>query len=329
MARRLSIALLEVDPGLGTLCSPERLEAATRRLVVHEYRVEPGRWDGERLQGAGPEHIGLLMVEGLMTRELVLSDNVAAELLGPGDVIRPWAAEAPDRLVRHDVRWTVLEPTRFAVLDRRFAAALPQYPEVNAMLIDRIAERSKRLEILQAIAQLNGVDRRLLTLFWHLAERWGHVTTEGVAISVAVPHRVVAQIVGARRPTVSTALSVLADRGELIRKPDGRWLLTGAPVGMPTEAAKRIVRRRRPSARPMAPATADALPLTGRIGELHDALAGLREANARTRERFHELSRETEELIERIGAQRSRRERALDRDGDGARDGHAPARFPG
>src|SRR5215218_6045464 len=248
------IALLDADPDLGRLLSAEQLEQARRRLIVRRHAVAPGPWAGERLREAGPEHVGLLVLEGLMTRELVLSDNVSAELLGAGDLVRPWQAAGPERLVPYDIRWTALERTVLAILDRRFAAALTHYPQVN------------------------GVDRRLLTLFWHLAERAGRVTPAGVAVHVDFPHRVLAQLVGARRPTVSSALSQLAQSGELTRMPDGTWLLKGAPVGVPTEEAARIIRRRRH--RVAAPAGdrngRGQLPQTGRIGELGDTLAAVR-----------------------------------------------------
>jgi hypothetical protein len=60
----------------------------------------------------------------------------------------------------------------------------------------------------------------------------------------------IAQIVGARRPTVSTALAQLVREGTLQRPADGTWLLTGEPVGVPTPAVNRVVqlRRRRPPA---------------------------------------------------------------------------------
>src|SRR5918999_1028854 len=240
-----TVALLDADPDLGRLMSPEQLEHARRHLNVRQHVVEPGPWEGERLREAGPEHVGLLVLGGLMTRELVLADNVSAELLGPGDLVRPWQAAGPERLVPYDIRWTALERTELAILDRRFAALLTHYPQVNAMLIDRLTERSQRLSLMQSISQLNGVDRRLLTLFWHLAERWGRVTKAGVVVPIVVPHRVLAQLVGARRPTVSSALGQLADRGEVLRKDEGGWLLTGAPVGIPTTEAMRIVRMRR------------------------------------------------------------------------------------
>jgi CRP-like cAMP-binding protein len=311
-----SIALLDVDPDLGQLLTEEQRDEARRALAVRQHSVEAGPWDGERLRDAGPENVGLLMLDGLMTRELALADNVSGELLGPGDLVRPWQAGGPERLVPFGVRWTVLEPTRLAVLDRRFAAALGRYPQVNAMLIDRLTERSQRLALMQAISQLNGVDRRLLTLFWHLAERWGRVTAAGVTVSVSVPHRVIAQLVGARRPTVSTALSQLAERGELLRQTDGSWLLSGAPVGMPTDEAARIVRRRRRRFEPTpvqrvrvrnGGGEAPALAPTGRIAELHDALMTLRAEAAQYRADFDVLRGETQDLLERINAQRLQR----------------------
>jgi CRP/FNR family cyclic AMP-dependent transcriptional regulator len=70
------------------------------------------------------------------------------------------------------------------------------------------------------------VDRRLLTLFWHLAERWGRVGTDGVVVPLALTHRMLGLLVGARRPTVSSALR---ERDELVRGLDGSWLLRGEP----------------------------------------------------------------------------------------------------
>jgi CRP/FNR family transcriptional regulator, cyclic AMP receptor protein len=306
MTETATIALLDADADLGRLLSADQLEHARRQLIVRRHVVAPGPWEGERLREAGAEHVGLLVLGGLMTRELVLADNVAAELLGPGDLVRPWQAAGPERLVPYDIRWTALAQTELAILDRRFAALLTRYPQVNAMLIDRLTERSQRLSLMQSISQLNGVDRRLLTLFWHLAERWGRVTPLGVVVPVTVPHRVLAQLVGARRPTVSSALGQLADRGQVVREPDGGWLLTGAPVGIPTEEAARIIRLRRHThhARGGAAATdgelREQLPVTGRIGELHAALTAVRAETRRRRQELAALTQQTRELTGRL-----------------------------
>jgi len=307
MTHAATIVLLDADPDLGRMIGAEQLEQARRQLKVRPHVVEPGPWDGERLREAGPEHVGLLILAGLMTRELVLADNVSAELLGPGDLVRPWQAAGPERLVPYEIRWTALERTELAILDRRFAALLTHYPQVNAMLIDRLTERSQRLSLMQSISQLNGVDRRLLTLFWHLAERWGRVTPAGVVVPVVVPHRVLAQLVGARRPTVSSALGQLADRGEVVRDRGGGWLLTGAPVGIPTDEAARIVRMRRFSGgRPTGDGgEGDALPPTGRVAEVTDALSALRADTERRREDATAIREQTRDLLERLNAART------------------------
>jgi hypothetical protein len=59
-----------------------------------------------------------------------------------------------------------------------------------------------------------------------------------VIVPLALTHRILGQLVGARRPTVSTALSELADRGELVRRPDGSWLLRGDPPDAESLARK-------------------------------------------------------------------------------------------
>jgi hypothetical protein len=110
------------------------------------------------------------------------------------------------------------------------------------------------LAVNQAISQLNRVDRRLLTLFWHLAERWGRMTPGGVLIPLTLSHRMLSQLIGARRPTVSTALGELAREQRLRRVDDGTWLLGGEPVGEPADAnLRRIPPRRRLFARETVP----------------------------------------------------------------------------
>jgi hypothetical protein len=105
--------------------------------------------------------------------------------------------------------------------------------------------RARRLAVMQAICQFNRVDRRVLTVLWHLAERWGRVTPAGVVVPLALSHRLLAELVGARRPTVTTALGELLRAGEVSRTADGAWLLTGEPPGQPDEHHCRLVAHRR------------------------------------------------------------------------------------
>ena len=227
--RTEQIPLLKADPDLGSFLADNRRAEAERKLLVTTHRLAVGPWDVSRLSNASADHVGLLMLEGVIARELIVADHVSAELLGPGDLIRPWQAASKTGLLPVDAEWTVLSPTTLAVLDRRFAAEMAQWPEITAALFDRLSERSLRLATTQAISQLTRVDRRLKALFWHLAERWGRVGGDGVVIPLALTHRILGQLVGARRPTVSTALSELAERDELVRRSDGAWLLRGDP----------------------------------------------------------------------------------------------------
>jgi CRP/FNR family transcriptional regulator, cyclic AMP receptor protein len=230
------IPVLAADPELGALLSDSRRAEAEHDLVALTQMLWVGPWDVSRLSRASAEHLGLLVLEGVISREVVIADHISAELLGPGDVVRPWQGTAPTRLLPRQAVWSVLATATIALLDRRFAVVAARYPEVIAALFDRVSERSHRLATTQAISQLTRVDRRLSALFWHLAERWGRVSGDGVVIPLALTHRILAQLVGARRPTVSTALRDLAERGELVRRGDGSWLLRGQPPDVETLA---------------------------------------------------------------------------------------------
>jgi hypothetical protein len=233
-----TVRLLEADPELGALLTGSRRADAERELVVRTHRLSVGPWDVTRLSGASADHVGLLVLDGVLSRELVVADHVSAELLGPGDLVRPWQASSGAGLLPVKAVWSVLSTVTLAVLDRRFAAEAARYPEITAALFDRLGERSLRLATTQAISQLTRVDRRLKALFWHLAERWGRVSGDGVVVPLALTHRILGQLVGARRPTVSTALSELAEREELVRRPDGSWLLRGDPPDAQTLARR-------------------------------------------------------------------------------------------
>ena len=85
------------------------------------------------------------------------------------------------------------------------------------------------MSIHQALLQLSPVETRLLVLFWHLAERWGHVTPDGISVRLRLSHEVLGQLVGSRRASVTTALRRIDESGLIVRKADATWLLRGAP----------------------------------------------------------------------------------------------------
>jgi CRP/FNR family transcriptional regulator, cyclic AMP receptor protein len=307
-----SDSLLGLDPELGCLLTPERRSQAERELRVRVTMLATGEWDASRLEEADPTHYGLLVVDGVLSRELVLETTVSSELLGPGDIVRPWRIDLEPLLLPLHARWNALSPVKLALLDRRVAAQLGAYPEVGAAIMDRMAGRAQRLAVTQAISQLNRVEDRLVALFWHLAERWGRVASDGVALPLALPHRLLGELVGARRPTVSTALADLARAGRVTRRDDGTWLLTGdAPVPSEHDPVELVRQRRRlmPPDRAAAPGPAP-VP-TARFEELRAAATAAQEAAAERRRDLETLHLETSALHARTAALRGERAQML------------------
>jgi CRP/FNR family cyclic AMP-dependent transcriptional regulator len=224
------LRLLESDPELGLRIPPDRIGRAQTELVAPVETFEPGMWAATTELGVR-NGLGCLVLDGVLARELVMARTTAGELLGEGDLVPPRAANRDEHLVRCHVQWHVLTPLRVAVLDEAFARRLGQWPPVMAALLERTSRRTHRLAVHQALLQLSPVETRLTVLFWHLAERWGRVTPEGIAIAVPLSHEMLGHLVGSRRASVTTALAHVRESGRLHRRADGTWILTGEPPG--------------------------------------------------------------------------------------------------
>src|SRR5215218_5678178 len=183
--------LLELDPDLGVLLSPERMQAAGEELHVRVAGLDPGSWHPGSLCGASPANVGLLVLSGIVSREICVHDAPSAELLGPGDIIRTWQADAPPAMLGTSIGWVALGRTTLALLDRDTALALRRYPEVMTVVLDRLNARAERLAVTQAISQITGVETRVEALLWHLSERWGRVGREGVIVDLTLSHRMI------------------------------------------------------------------------------------------------------------------------------------------
>jgi CRP/FNR family cyclic AMP-dependent transcriptional regulator len=207
---------------------PDRVTQARKQLVAPVRHLDAGVWelpDDARDQG----HLGYLILEGLLARDLVLAGSTSTELLGEGDVLQPGVTGRDDGLVQCHVFWHALSPIRMAVLDHRFAQSLMPFPQVTAALLERAIRRSQRMSVHQALLALSPVETRLLVLFWYLAERWGRVTPDGIVLPLGLTHQILGQLVGCRRASVTTALKEVAESGMAMRRSDGSWLLTGSP----------------------------------------------------------------------------------------------------
>src|SRR5690242_16565144 len=202
---------------------------ALRQVTTQLIRLDPGTWQ-LRLADADLEgHLGLFVLDGLLTRQVTIGEATCAELLGGGDVLRPWTEiDSEIASIASEARWQVVIPTRVAVLSSRFALQVCRWPTVTASIIDRAVQRSRWLSFHLAVCHIVGVEARLLLVLWHFADRWGRVTASGVKLPLPLSHGLLAGIVGARRPTVSTALGVLRDQGR-VERTEGGWLLHGGP----------------------------------------------------------------------------------------------------
>ena len=219
----------------------ERARAAAEAIAPIE-ELDLGLWDEPDSPGDHRDGYGLLVLEGILARRVTLGRFDCTELLGQGDLLRPWTfTSAATASVPSKVTWNVVEPVRIATLDRRFALSVAPWPEISAALMDRIVQRSRWLAFQLAVCHVVRVDTRLLLMFWHFADRWGRMTREGARVSLPVTHSVLASVVGARRPSVTTALGRLQDDGLIERLPDRAWLLHGSPpedyARVQTEAA--------------------------------------------------------------------------------------------
>jgi hypothetical protein len=87
-------------------------------------------------------------------------------------------------------------------------------------------ERSRSLAVNMAIVQQPRAHVRVHMMLWHLADRWGYVCPEGTMLPLRLTHDVLANLVAARRPTVSSALAQLTRSG-LVRPGRNGWLLLG------------------------------------------------------------------------------------------------------
>lgn len=220
------VRVADVDPDLFEGIDDPNARSAS---VAEVLRFERGSWRAP-LEGMDPHgHFGLLVYEGILIRRVRFGRRPVLELVGPGDVLRPWVGLGPDSSLQQPSHWRVHERSELAVLDRRFAARVSPWPEIAGAIMDRYVRRARLLSLHLSIAQLPRLREGLTALFWYLADRWGRMTSDGIVIDVPLTHELLAGLVGARRPAVTTTLGELQRTGEITRRDDGRWVVHGEP----------------------------------------------------------------------------------------------------
>ncbi len=219
------VDLLERDSEFARLVRSAATGRPFDRLWAAATRLPRGPWQPST--SPRDAHLGYLVLDGLLGRRVVVPERGRSlELLGRGDLFSPWQEDSPSF---SQIAWTVIEPTWIAALDESFATQIREFPELMEALTERALRRSRRIAVSAAIANTVGVEERLLLLLWQLTELWGRKSHGGAVLPYRLSHQTLADLVGARRPTVTLALRGLSDRGLLERGPDGEWILTGSP----------------------------------------------------------------------------------------------------
>jgi CRP/FNR family cyclic AMP-dependent transcriptional regulator len=227
VARAHAVRLFDYDPDLLAGIDPESAGTLRRHAVARRLDVVCGSWTppaDDVTRGT----LGLLVLEGLVCRSICVHGRHCPELLGAGDLLLPWEPDSPG-VGEGPGAWRVLQPMTLAVLDERFSRLLSRWPSIVLTLLGRSTQRSRALAFQLAIAHIRQAEQRLLAMFWHLADRWGRVTSDGVVLPLPLTHEMLGQLTCLHRPTTSTALQRLVRAGELARRPDRGWTLLGRP----------------------------------------------------------------------------------------------------
>ena len=221
------VSLLAEHPELGRDLDPEHLEIAHRALRVPVLTLAKGSWATTDFPEAGG--LGFLITDGFVARRMDLGTARSFEPLGPGDILCPWQEDAVSFARAH---FEVIEDAEIAHLTDEFVSRAARFPGLLPALFERAVRRARFMAVFGAIDGIVGIEERVMTLFWTLAERWGEFREGHVYLPVAFQHDALGELIAARRPSVSTALTGLQEAGKLERV-DGGWLLFGPPPDPP------------------------------------------------------------------------------------------------
>jgi CRP/FNR family cyclic AMP-dependent transcriptional regulator len=238
VARRDTLNVIREDAELAETIAGERRGVAEQLGRAVMLKVPTGEWNA-----ADPGHLtrggyGLLVVDGWLVRRVGIGDRIGAELLGPGDLLRPLEHDGEEATLPFEARWRVVEPLRLAVLDRDWSFRMAAVPEVGIEIGARAIRRSRRLANTLAIAQHARLDEGLQLLLWELADRYGTVRPDGVHLELPLTHELLAYLAAARRPSISSSMARLTKAG-LVGRHDRGYVLHGSPPvpGEPADGA--------------------------------------------------------------------------------------------
>lgn len=217
--------VLDADDDLSQVFDLRMRLAARQSATARVLDASGGACDLDPWLAAARDGPGILILEGLLALDTRVDDRTATELLGAGDLLQP--VPDGDDMIGHQRSWRALWPTRLALLDGEFSKRVQPWPQIWHALLRRMGRRARDINALRAITSQPRLEVRLDLLLWHLAARWGRVEPAGIRLCLPLTHRLLGQLIGAERPSVSHALSRLTAMG-LVTGTTGDLHLHGA-----------------------------------------------------------------------------------------------------
>jgi hypothetical protein len=221
------LSLVELDSELN-VHEPGWSAPGDRRLAARTMHLAAGPFEPRELVPDPDGWLGLLITGGQLLVEIEAGRGPTGWLVGPEDLLRPW--EMDELALTVDANWTALSESQIVLLDGDFARRTLGIADVSRALLTKSAQSTHWLLAKSLITATPVIEERLLLLFALIGERWGRATPEGVMINLPLTHRVLASLVGARRPSVSTALGALDEEGLVSRVPRDGWLARRPPL---------------------------------------------------------------------------------------------------
>ncbi len=218
------VRLREIDPDFLRVV-PEEERHAAGEVVIPAVDVDPGPLDPYAMLTSGGVSCAVILT-GLVDRRIHLADHVALRLLGPGALIASRGVGSPEAITESE--WTAASPVRLALLGAQFLRASARWPQLQRNIMSRFAEQNDHLAAQLALCQMPRVEDRLVAMLWLLTETWGKVTSAGTVLPLKITHEALGAMIGARRSTVTLALTELANNGAVLQRSSG-WLLLKPP----------------------------------------------------------------------------------------------------
>jgi CRP/FNR family transcriptional regulator, cyclic AMP receptor protein len=227
--RREAVSLPAIWPEILARVPSEDRELALRALVLPLVSARDEDL-ADILSTQMPDAFDFLIVDGVVLKETTLARRSALELLGPGDVLAPPLASIYQLESRAVSRYLAHGPVSLATIGPHFQQARSRWPGIADFLHESLGRQTHRASMNLAMLHLARIEDRLIALFADLAERFGHVSADGILLDLPLTHDIIGGLVGSRRPTVTLALQRLAALGVVERLENNRWQVSRAIV---------------------------------------------------------------------------------------------------